>query len=106
MPIQFTVLQLLDATHGSLAEIELAHPDLPAEGGTRWLWIESATVTSLQIVGSGGNPSKRIFDCAVLTFDGHHGELAWPSGRREALLVDPGCTLRPEFRRLVHQHLN
>eukprot|EP01034_Spumella_vulgaris_P010766 gene10766-13672_t len=55
---------------------------------------------------SGGNPSKRIFDHAVLTLNGHHGELAWPSGRREALSLDPGRALRPEFQRLVHQHLN
>ncbi|ACM33581.1 hypothetical protein Dtpsy_2127 [[Acidovorax] ebreus TPSY] len=106
MPIHYTVLQLLNAAHGSLAEIELVHPDLSEGSATRWLWIESTTVMSLQIVCSGGNPSKRIFDHAVLMLDGLHGELAWPSGRREALSLDPGRALRPEFQRLVHQHLN
>jgi hypothetical protein len=106
MPIHYTVLQLLNAAHGSLAEIELAHPGLSEGSGTRWLWIESTTVMALQVVGSGGNPSKRIFDYAVLTLDGHHGELAWPSGRREMLSVDPERALCPKFRQLVHQHLN
>lgn len=105
MPVQYTVLLLLDADRGSLAEIELAHPDLPDGGGTLWLWIESATVVSLQVMGNG-DPAKRIFDRAVLTLEGQHGELAWPNGRREALSVEPGRALRPEFLQLVHQHLN
>ncbi|MFT4192092.1 MAG: hypothetical protein QM617_11305 [Comamonas sp.] len=105
MSVRYTILQLLDAAHGSLAEIELARPDLPAEQESRWLWIEGNTVTSLEVVGSG-QPSKRIFDRAVLVFDGTRGELRWPSGRREVLAVDPGRRLRPAFVQLVHQHLN
>ena len=105
MPVHYTVLQLLDAARGSLAEIELAHPDLPEGDATRWLWIERTTVVSLQVVGNGG-PAKQIFDRAVLTLEGQRGELTWPNGRCETLSVEPGRALRPEFRRLVHQHLN
>ncbi|WP_406625394.1 hypothetical protein [Acidovorax sp. SDU_ACID1] len=105
MSVHHTILQLLDAAHGSLAEIELARPDLPPEQESRWLWIEGNTVTSLEVVSSG-QPSKRIFDRAVLTVDGTRGELLWPSGRCEVLAVDPSRTLRPPFRQLTHQHLN
>lgn len=104
MPVQFTVLQLIDAVHGSLAEIELAHRDMP-RGERRWLWIEANWVTLLQPI-SEGTPFLRVFDHAVLTLDGTRGELRWPSGRCDVLAVDPDCTLRPEYQRLVHQHLN
>lgn len=105
MLVQYTVLLLLEALHGSLAEIELTRPDLPADGGSQWLWIEGNTVTALQPIGSGSS-SKRVFDSAVLSLDGGRAELSWASGRREALSVSPQRTLRPEFQRLVHQHLN
>jgi len=104
MLVQFTVLQLLDAVHGSLAEIELAHPDMP-RGECRWFWIEANWVTLLHPV-SEGTPFLRVFDHAVLIIDGQQGELRWPSGRCDVLMVDPDGTLRPEFQRLVHQHLN
>lgn len=104
MLVQFTVLQLLDAVHGSLAEIKLAHPDMPRDE-RRWLWIEANWVTLLSPLNEG-TPFLRVFDHAVLTLDGQHGELRWPSGRCDALAVDPDGTLRPEFQRLVHQHLN
>lgn len=104
MLVQFTVLLLLNAVHGSLAEIELVHPDMP-RGERRWLWIEANWVTLLHPI-TEDTPTLRVFDRAVLTLDGVRGELQWPSGRREALSVDPDGTLRPEFRRLVHQHLN
>lgn len=105
MLIQYTVLLLLDTSHGSLAEIELTQPDMPTGSESQWLWIEGNTVTSLQVIGSG-HPSKRIFDRAVLTIDGERGELQWPSGRSEVLSINPARTLRPDFRRLVYQHLN
>ena len=76
-----------------------------ASGPSQWLWIEANTVTALQVVGAG-QPSKRIVDRAVLTLDGSRGELRWPSGQCNALSVDPERALRPDFRRLVHQHLN
>lgn len=101
----YSVLLLLDAAHGSLAEIELARPDMPPDSESQWLWIEGNTVTSLQVIGSG-HPCKRIFDRAVLTFDGERGELQWSSGRSEVLSNNSARALRPEFRRLVHQHLN
>lgn len=101
----YTVLLLLDASHGSLAEIELAQPDMPTGSQSHWLWIEGNTVTSLQVIG-GGHPCKRIFDRAVLTIDGEHGELQWPSGRSEVLSINLARALRPDFQRLVHQHLN
>lgn len=105
MSVAYTVLTLLDAAHGSLAEIEMAQPGQPVEREIQWLWIERNTVTSLKIIGSG-HASKRIFDRAVLTLDGAHGELIWPSGRCDALSIHPDGGLRPEFRRLIHQHLN
>ena len=43
---------------------------------------------------------------AVLALDGQRGELRWHDGRRNALLEVADASLRPEFRRLVHQHLN
>lgn len=101
----YSVLLLLDAAHGSLAEIELARPDMPTGSESRWLWIEGNAVTSLQVIG-GSHPCKRIFDRAVLTFDGERGELKWPCGRSEVLSINSARALRPEFRRLVHQHLN
>lgn len=104
MLVQFTVLQLLDAVHGSLAEVELAHPNMP-RGERRWLWIEANWVTLLHPV-SEGTPLLRVFDQAVLTLDGRRGELRWPSGRCDVLAVATDGTLRPQFQRLVHQHLN
>ena len=105
MLIQYTVLLLLDASHGSLAEIELTQPDMPTDGKSQWLWIEGKAVTSLQVI-SDGHPSKRIFDRAVLTLDGVRGELRWPNGRSEVLSINPARALRADFRRLLHQHLN
>lgn len=105
MPVRYNLLLLLDAAHGSLAEIELASPDLPAAGESQWLWIEGSSVSTLRVIGSG-NPSKRVFDRAILTLDGPRGDLLWPSGRRDALTLASEGTLRPEFARLVHQHLN
>lgn len=105
MLIQYTVLLVLDASHGSLTEIELTQPDMPTGSESQWLWIEGNTVTSLQVIG-GGHPGKRIFDRAVLTLDGERGELQWPSGRSEVLSINPARELHPDFRRLVHQHLN
>lgn len=105
MLIQYTVLQLFNATLGCLAEIELAQSRVPASGTRHWLWIEGNTVTSLQLVDVD-QPSKHIFDRAVLTFDGAQGELNWPGGRCDPLSVDATGVLRAEFRRLLHQHLN
>ena len=105
MPFRYTVLLLLDAAHGSLAEIELAGPDLPVGGESQWLWIEGNSVSSLRVIGSG-NPSKQVFDRAVLTLDGSCGDLLWPSGRRDTLTLATERALRPEFARLVHQYLN
>ncbi|AEF88806.1 hypothetical protein DelCs14_1780 [Delftia sp. Cs1-4] len=104
MPVQFTVFLLLDAVHGSLAEIGLVHPDMPREE-RRWLWIEPNWVTVLHPLNES-TPSLRVFDGAVLALDGPRAELRWINGRRDALSIDPDGTLRPEFRRLVHQHLN
>lgn len=104
MLVQYTVILLLNAPHGSLAEIELAHPGMPS-GERRWLWIEANWVTLLHPV-TEGTPTLRVFDRAVLTLNDMRGELRWPSGQRDALSVDPDGELRPEFRRLVHQHLN
>ena len=104
MLVQFTVLLLLDAAHGSLAEIELVYPNV-ACGERLWLWIESHWVTLLKPINEG-TPSLRVFDRAVLKLDGTHGELLWPSGCCDALSFEPDSALRPEFRRLVHQHLN
>ena len=105
MPVRYTVLLLLDADHGSLAEIELAGADMPAGGESQWLWIEGNAVSTLKVTGSG-NSSKRVFDHAILSLDGTRGDLLWPSGRRDTLTVNPACVLRPAFVRLVHQHLN
>gem|GEM_PF-1128515 len=105
MSIHYTVLLLLNATHGCLAEIELAQPEALANGARHWIWMEGNTVTTLQLVG-GAQSSKRVFDHAVLTFDGVRGQLDWPIGRCDLLSVDTTGTLRPEFQRLLHQHLN
>lgn len=105
MLIQYTMLLLLDASHGSLAEIKLMLPDMPTDRESQWLWIKGNTVTSLQVISSG-HPSKRIFDHAVLTVNHKRGELQWPSGRTEILSINSARTLRPDFQRLVHQHLN
>lgn len=105
MPVQFNVLLLLDAGHGCLAEIEALPEDTNAGGGSRWLWIEANWVTTLQHIGEGRS-TIRVFDCAVLTLTDSGGELRWPSGRCERLALDPTRTLRPAFRRLLHQHLN
>lgn len=105
MLVQYTVLLLLSAARGCLTEIELAQPGVLASGARHWLWIEGNTVTSLQLVDEDQN-SKRIFDRAVLTFDGAQGELNWPGGRCDPLSVDATGVLRPEFRQLLHQHLN
>lgn len=104
MPVHFATLHLFDSAQGSLAEIELAHPDMPP-GERRWLWIEPNWVTLLHPVNEG-TPTLRVFDGAVLALDGQRGELRWHDGRRNGLLEDPDASLRPEFRRLVHQHLN
>lgn len=105
MPIQFTVLLLFDAAHGSLAEIETVVADMPASGRSQWLWIDACSVTAMQLV-SDSRPSQRVFDRAVLALKDTGGELRWPSGRCETLSIDPTRTLRPAFRRLLHQHLN
>lgn len=104
-PVSFSVLLLLDAPHGSLAEIELVRADLPAGTRSHWLWIEPRTVTELQAIGTG-TPSRKAFDRAVLALDGERAELVWPSGLRDVLKANPARMLRPEFLRLVHQHLN
>ena len=104
MPVHFAMLQLFDTAEGSLAEIELSHPDMP-NGERRWLWIEPNWVTLL-LPMIEGTATMRVFDGAVLTLNGLRGELRWHNGGQNALLSAPDASLRPEFRRLVHQHLN
>ena len=96
MLVQYTVLLLLNAARGCLAEIELAQSEVPASGARHWLWIESNTVTSLQLV-DGDRSSRHVFDRAVLTFDGAQGQLDWPGGRCDYLSVGATRALRPEF---------
>ena len=72
-PVSFSVLLLLDAPHGSLAEIELTRADLPVGTRSHWLWIEERTVTELQAIGTG-TPSRKAFDRAVLALDGERAE--------------------------------
>ena len=104
MPVHFSTLQLFDSAQGSLVEIELAHPDMQP-GERRWLWIEPNWVTLLHAVNEG-TPTLRVFDGAVLALEGQRGELRWHNGRRNEISAEPIASLRPEFRRLVHQHLN
>ena len=105
MLVQYTVLLLLNAARGCLVEIKLAQPEATVSSTRHRLWIEGNTVTSLQLV-DGDQSSKRVFDRAVLIFDGAQGLLNWPGGRCDHLSVDATGTLRPECQRLLHQHLN
>lgn len=81
MLAQYPVLLLLNAARGCLAEIDLVQP---TSGGSYWLWIEGYTVTSLHLVNAEQS-SKRVFDRAVLTFDGSQGQLNWAGGRCDHL---------------------
>lgn len=105
MPVDYTILLLFGASNGCLAEVEVSGPGRSFGDKTQWLWIEDGSVSTLTLIG-GGDPSTRVFDRAVLSFDGAQGELQWTGGRRDALTLDPARALRPEFERLVHQHLN
>lgn len=71
MPVHFAMLQLFDSAEGSLAEIELSHPDMP-NGERRWLWIEPNWVTLL-LPMIEGTATMRVFDGAVLTLNGLRG---------------------------------
>ncbi|MEO3714115.1 hypothetical protein [Roseateles flavus] len=99
------MLQLFNAAHGCLVEIELVQLQALVDGARQWLWIEGNMVTVLQLL-DGKLSEKRVFDRAVLTFDGVQGQLCWPGGPPDVLSIDASGTLRPEFQRLLHQHLN
>ena len=105
MPVQYTIHLLLDSVHGSLVQIEVDGAHAKNSGQREWLWVETGAVVALRTI-AGNAPTSRVFDRAVLRFDGMQGELCWIGGRSENLSLNCSPTLRPAFHRLVHQHLN
>jgi len=104
MPTDFTVLLLLNSERCSLVEVELVQAESTA-GPRQWLWVEPNWVTLLRPMAAG-TCLMQLFDQAVLTRSGDHAELRWANGQCFALSMEASNSLRPEFRRLVHQHLN
>lgn len=104
MSVQYTILTLFDAIHGSLVEIQTSKPN-PAGEWCQWLWIERGVVTWLPVVAES-TANERFFDRAVLIQHDESVELKWTGGKRDVLVLYTDRTLRPSFHRLVHQHLN
>ncbi len=104
MSVQYTILTLFDAIHGSLVEIQTSNAS-PAGDMRQWLWIEGGVVTWLPVVAES-TTLERFFDRAVLTQHGDCAELKWTGGKRDVLVLYPDCKLRPSFHSLLHQHLN
>lgn len=104
MSVQYTILTLFDAIHGSLVEIQTSKAS-PAGDLRQWLWIEGGVVTWLPVVAES-TELERFFDRAVLTLHGDCAELKWTGGKRDVLVQYQDRKLRPSFHSLVHQHLN
>lgn len=109
MPPLYEVLFLFSAPQGYLAEIKrLDQPaDTPKATVYQWLWIEAATVTTLQLVEMVSSPRQhRTFKEALLWFNDTKGELRWNSGPTEQLVAEPSQTLPPPVLQLVNLHLS
>lgn len=109
MPPLYEILFLFSAPQGYLAEIKRF--DQPAHATKamvfQWLWIQSATVTTLQFVDKGTSPRQhRTFKEALLWFDDTKGELRWNSGPTEQLVAESSQALPQPLLRLVNLHLS
>lgn len=109
MPPLYEVLFLFSAPQGYLAEIKRLDQSALATKATvyQWLWIEAATVTTLQFVEMVASPRQhRTFKEAVLWFDDTKGELRWNNGPTERLVAEPSQTLPQTLLQLVNLHLS
>jgi len=109
MPPLYEVLFLFSAPQGYLAEIKRLDQSALATKATvyQWLWIEAATVTTLQFVEMVTSlRQRRTFKEALLWFDDTKGELRWNSGPTEQLVAEPSETLPQPLLRLVNLHLS
>lgn len=109
MPPLYEVLFLFSAPQGYLAEIKRLDQSALATKATvyQWLWIEAATVTTLQFVQMVTSPRQhRTFKEALLWFDDTKGELRWNSGPTERLVAEPSQALPPPVLQLVNLHLS
>jgi hypothetical protein len=109
MPPLYEILFLFSAPQGYLAEIKQL--DQPAHATKpmvyQWLWIQSATVTTLQFVDKSTSPRQhRTFKEALLWFDDTKGELRWNSGPTEQLVAESSQALPQPLLQLVNLHLS
>ncbi|MDO8653098.1 MAG: hypothetical protein Q7R66_13015 [Undibacterium sp.] len=109
MPPLYEVLFLFSAPRGYLVEIKrLDQPaDAPKSRVFQWLWIDAATVTTLQFVDMTISTRQyRTFKEAQLWFDDAQGELCWNIGPTELLVVQTSKTLTRSQQSLVNLHLD
>ncbi len=108
MPPLYEVLFLFSTPRGYLVEIKrLDQPaDAPKSRVFQWLWINAATVTTLQFVDMTISTRQyRTFKEAQLWFDDAQGELCWNIGSTELLVVQTSKTLTRSQQSLVNLHL-
>ena len=109
MPPLYEVLFLFSAPQGYLAEIKRLDllADTPKATVYQWLWIQEATVTTLQFVDmADGMRQQRTFKEGLLWFDDRQGELRFASGRTMPLATEADKTLPQPLMRLVNLHLS
>lgn len=109
MPPLYEVLFLFSAPQGYLAEIKrLDLPaDMPKARTCQWLWIQSATVTTLQFLDlATSSRQHRSFKEASLWFDDAGGELLWHKGPTEQLVTETSKTRPAPLLQLVNSHLS
>ena len=109
MPPLYEVLFLFSAPQGYLAEIKRfdLSANTPKARACQWLWIQSATVTTLQFLDMATSSRKhRSFKEALLWFDDMGGELRWHKGPTEQLVTETSKLLPAPLLQLVNLHLS
>jgi hypothetical protein len=109
MQPKFDLLFLFSAPQGHLLEVKRL--DLGADAAHSrtylWLWVEEATVRTLQFLSrKDGARKQRTFEEGTLSFDDAQAEMCWTDGTRVSMPAAPERALPPFVSALVDQHLS
>lgn len=108
MQPKFDLLFLFSAPQGHLLEVKRLDlgADAPRSRAHLWLWVEEATVRTLQFLSrEDGARKQRTFEEGTLSFDDAEAEMCWTDGTRMSMTAADRAL--PSFvSALVDQHLS
>lgn len=109
MQPKFDLLFLFSAPQGYLLEVKRLGlgVDAPRSQTYLWLWVEQATVRTLQFLSrQDGARQQRTFEEGTLSFDNAQAEMCWSGGIRMSMMAAPERTLPSSVSALIGQHLS